>query len=95
MSVKETYKYEELVFDQVATSSDDESGSSFYSLETELEKEDVLDWASDYFSTGCNCAHDCCGHWFTQSVHVYQKYRKDEDWNTNTYIIEVNASRNI
>lgn len=63
-------------------------GTSFFQAEIENSNiENVQQWANEYFFTRCHCEHDCCGHWFTTSIHAYQQYK-------DIYLIQVDYAKN-
>jgi len=71
-------------------------GYAFYRLESTATKEAIMSWAAEKFGWGksCGCARDCCGHWFTSSLDVFDMYLAPEAGNASDYIIRVSFARN-
>lgn len=57
-------------------------------LNAPTDRREAVDLIREYFSYGCQCEHDCCGHWFG-SPNQIRKVRK------GTYTFNVTSLRNL
>ena len=69
-------------------------GYAFYKLESTATKEAINAWAAARFERSCSCSHDCCGHWFTSSIDIFDMYLAPDSSNASDYIIRVTMAQN-
>lgn len=67
--------------------SDGESRTAYYIFREPVNDEEgrrvLMLWGFDPDASGCHCAGDCCGHWFSNGVYTVNDTLWQQGWNRN------------